>query len=98
MSSHKTQTKIKFCKKYKRINKTIANMIFRNTHKSQVKMFETIGVLIIFFILLSIGISVYFMLQKSSYAKDTEQRRQLQAFSTVQKMLYMPELDCINVF
>ena len=60
-------------------------------------MFETIGVLIVFFILLSIGISVYFMLQKSSYSKEALQRRQLQAFELVQKMLYMPELDCVNV-
>lgn len=62
--------------------------------KSQLKMFETIGVLIVFFILLAIGMSVYFFLQKASYSKDLEHTRQLEALGLVQKMLYLPELDC----
>lgn len=57
-------------------------------------MFETIGVLIVFFILLGLGISVYFVVQKSSYAKDTEQRKQLEGLTISQKMMYLPELDC----
>jgi len=62
--------------------------------RAQLKMFETIGVLIVFFILLAIGMSVYFFLQKASYAKDIEHTRQLDALALVQKMLYLPELDC----
>ncbi|MBI4140579.1 hypothetical protein HY485_01945 [Candidatus Woesearchaeota archaeon] len=62
--------------------------------RAQLKMFETIGVLIVFFILLAIGMSVYFFLQKTSYAKDIEHARQLEALALMQKMLYLPELDC----
>ncbi|MBI4141409.1 hypothetical protein HY484_00620, partial [Candidatus Woesearchaeota archaeon] len=62
--------------------------------RAQLKMFETIGVLIVFFILLAIGMSIYFFLQKASYAKDTEHTRQLEALSLIQKILYLPELDC----
>lgn len=71
--------------------------LFFNSSKGQLKMFETMGVLIVFLILLTIGVSVYFTLQKSSYTKDALNRQQLQSFELVQKMLYMPELDCINV-
>lgn len=62
--------------------------------KGQLKMFETIGVLIVFFILLAIGISVYFVIQKSSATKETVQRQQTEGFKIAQKMLYLPELDC----
>lgn len=57
-------------------------------------MFETIGVLIVFFILLGIGISVYFAIQKSSYQKETQERKSTEALTTAQKMFYLPELDC----
>lgn len=62
--------------------------------KSQLKMFETIAVLIVFFILLTIGMAIYFTLQKSQGKQELEQQRQLRAQSIVQRMLYLPELDC----
>ena len=57
-------------------------------------MFETIGILIVFFILLGLGISVYFVVQKSSYAKDAEQRKQIEGITITQKIIYLPELEC----
>ena len=64
-------------------------------HKhAQLKMFETIGVLIVFFILLGIAMSIYFFLQKTSYAADQQHKQQLETFALIQKMLYLPELDC----
>lgn len=85
-NTHKSQIKPKF---------SLVNLTFINTHKSQIKMFETIGVLMVFFILLGIGFAVYFSLQKVSYTKDVAQKRQLESFSLVQKMQYLPELECI---
>ena len=71
-------------------------LFFTNMHttKAQIKMFETIGILIVFFILISIALSLYFFLQKTSYTKDLENQRQQNTLMLIQKMLYLPELDC----
>jgi hypothetical protein len=62
--------------------------------KAQIKMFETMAVLIIFFFLLVGGAAFYFQIQKSSVQKDLEKQAQLRSFQVVQKALFMPELDC----
>jgi len=62
--------------------------------KAQIKMFETIGVLVIFFFLLVAGAAFYFQVQKSAIQSDIEKQEQLKAFQVVQKALFLPELDC----
>lgn len=57
-------------------------------------MFETIGILIVFFILLGIGVAIYFNVQKASNQRELVRQQQLQAFAQSQKLLYLPELDC----
>lgn len=57
-------------------------------------MFETVGVLVIFFILLAIGISFYFGIQQSTLQKERIQAGQQHALQVVLKSLYLPELDC----
>ncbi len=57
-------------------------------------MFETIGVLIVFFFLLAIGSVIYFGVQKSALAKEKVKASEQYAFQIVLKSLYMPELDC----
>ncbi len=61
---------------------------------AQIKMFETIAVLIVFFFLLVIGAVFYFNVQRSSLSRELEKMSELQSLQTVQKALYLPELDC----
>jgi len=62
--------------------------------KAQIKMFETMGVLVIFFFLLVGGAAFYFQIQKSSLQRDIAAQEQLRSFQIVQKALFLPELDC----
>lgn len=62
--------------------------------KAQIKMFETMAVLVIFFFLLVGGAAFYFQVQKSSLQREIEKQEQLQSFQVVQKALFLPELDC----
>ena len=62
--------------------------------KAQIKMFETIAVLIVFFFLLFTGSIFYFAAQKSALQKEKTAASEQYAFQIVLKALYMPELDC----
>lgn len=62
--------------------------------KAQVKMFETIAVLVIFFFLIAFGLTFYMMISKSSAKKAHERFLQLQAIQTVQRLSTLPELEC----
>ena len=62
--------------------------------KAQVKMFETIGVLIVFFFLLITASVFYFRAQSSALEKERFIAGEKYAFQIVLKSLYMPELDC----
>lgn len=62
--------------------------------KAQIKMFETMGVLVIFFFLLVAAASFYFQIQKSSLQRELDKQAQLRAIQVVQSALHMPELDC----
>ena len=67
----------------------------RNTkRKAQLKMFETVGVLVVFFFLLGTGSIFYFGVQKSSLQKEKLKASEQYAFQIVLKSLYLPELDC----
>ncbi|MEM3154652.1 MAG: hypothetical protein QW165_03760 [Candidatus Woesearchaeota archaeon] len=62
--------------------------------RGQIKMFETIGVLIVFFFLLFTGSIFYFSAQKSALQKEKVKASEQYAFQIVLKSLYLPELDC----
>jgi hypothetical protein len=57
-------------------------------------MFETVGVLIVFFFLLVTGSVIYFSAQRSALQKEKIKFSEQYAFQIVLKALYMPELDC----
>ena len=67
------------------------------TMKAQVKMFETVGILIVFFFLLVFGVSFYSLMQKSSFEKETEKNIQLESVKVAQKIAYLPETECAIV-
>ncbi len=63
--------------------------------KSQIKMFETIAVLVVFFFLIVFGVSFYFVLQRTSYNRQVERNAQLISVQLSQKISDVPELDCV---
>lgn len=66
-------------------------------NKAQVKMFETVAILIVFFFLLIFGVSFYTLMQKSGIEKEAEKNIQLKSITIAQKTAYLPELDCAIV-
>jgi len=67
---------------------------FAGPRRAQIKMFETVGVLVVFFFLLIIGSVFYFGAQKSALEKEKIKASEQYAFQIVLKSLYLPELDC----
>jgi len=63
-------------------------------NKAQIKMTETIAVLIIFFFLLVFGFSFYTKIQKTSISRDAERNADLKAIALAQKAAFLPELQC----
>ncbi|MEM2915896.1 MAG: hypothetical protein QXT19_00855 [Candidatus Woesearchaeota archaeon] len=62
--------------------------------KAQIKMFETIGVLVIFFFLLVSGAVFYFKMQESAFQKELAKQAQLRSLKAAQRAVFLPELDC----
>ena len=57
-------------------------------------MFEAVGVLAIFFILLGIGATVYFKIQESAARKELARQQELAALQQAIRVTWLPELDC----
>jgi hypothetical protein len=66
----------------------------KTKRKAQIKMFETIAVLVVFFFLLVFGVSFYFVLQRSSLNRQIERNSQITSVEFTQKISDLPELDC----
>ncbi|MBW2993068.1 hypothetical protein KY317_00665 [Candidatus Woesearchaeota archaeon] len=62
--------------------------------KSQIKMTETIGILVIFFILLLFGIIFYAQYQKSSIKKQETLFLEKQAVASSLKTIFLQEIRC----
>jgi len=62
--------------------------------RGQIKSFETIAVLLVFFFLLVFGVIFYAQFQQSSLKRQIDQNRQIHVVNTALKIANMPELDC----
>ncbi|HLF54895.1 MAG TPA: hypothetical protein VI612_04190 [Candidatus Nanoarchaeia archaeon] len=62
--------------------------------RAQIKMFETVGILVVFFFLLATSSAFYFGAQKSALQKEKMKASEQLAFNIALKSLYLPELDC----
>lgn len=62
--------------------------------KSQIHMMETVLVLIVFFILIVLGFSLYAMFFRGSLKVEKEEILQLGAVGIAQKVQFLPELQC----
>ena len=65
-----------------------------NSRNGQVKMFETIAVLIVFFFLLVVSASVYFSIKKGMVKQEAQEFIEEKNLQLTQKILTLPELDC----
>ena len=66
----------------------------RNSRNAQVKMFETIAVLIVFFFLLVASAAVYFSVQKVLFKQKVQELSEERNLQLTQNILALPELDC----
>jgi len=62
--------------------------------KSQINMFETIAVIIIFIFLLGIGFVIYASVHQSNLEKAISKDRAMRAQKVAERAFYLPELDC----
>ncbi|RLE48361.1 hypothetical protein DRJ25_00030 [Candidatus Woesearchaeota archaeon] len=62
--------------------------------KAQMRVLESVAVLIVFFILMVIGSSVYFGMQNSKLKKDRVVFEDSEALRALVKLQSLPELDC----
>lgn len=62
--------------------------------KAQVKMFETVGVLVVFFMIMSLGFVFYFFVFEHTSTGETERQLALHNIQTVHTALSLPELEC----
>lgn len=62
--------------------------------KSQMQMMETVMILIVFFFLLVIGLVFYANIQIGAAKEDLKKYNDLKAIENMQKLLFLPELQC----
>ncbi len=66
----------------------------KTNRKAQIKMFETIAILIVFFFLVAFGMVFYSQMQKSGMKSEFEEIYELRSMNTVQLVNYLPEIQC----
>ena len=62
--------------------------------RAQIKMFETVGVLVVFFFLLAIGVVFYFNAQESAMEQELKKQILMRSLQSAQSATFLPELDC----
>jgi len=66
------------------------------SHRSQIKMFETIAILVVFFILVLFGFMFYARVQKGTFETEIEETTVLKSIDVSGKVSLLPELQCIQ--
>jgi len=62
--------------------------------KAQIRLFESMAVLVVFLLLLGIGSVVYFKFQRASIEREVMESENVRSLQLFQRALYLPELDC----
>lgn len=65
-----------------------------NTKKAQIKMFETIAVIIVFFFILVFALVYYNGTQRREIQNMIDEDKQLRAIEIIKIVTYLPELQC----
>jgi hypothetical protein len=71
-------------------------MPFHLLKKSQMQMMETVMILIVFFFILVIGLVFYANVQIGAAKDDLKKYNELKAIGNMQKLLFLPELQCVG--
>ena len=66
----------------------------RKSQRAQVRMFESIATMFVFFILLVFGFTFYARMQEANMYSKIEERRQLRIVELAEKIKNLPELGC----
>ncbi len=62
--------------------------------KAQLKMMETIAIMIVFFILLALGFGFWYKMTKASAVQEEEKLSALKIVQITQRAIFLPELQC----
>ena len=62
--------------------------------KSQIKLFETIAILIVFFFIVAFGLVFYSQMQSRGVKSELQERYELRSMNTAQLANYLPEIQC----
>ena len=62
--------------------------------KAQMKMFETISILVVFFLLLGIGLVLYTAFQKDASQESISMQQDARAARTARMLISLPEIQC----
>ena len=70
------------------------NKINKKNRKAQMKMGETIAVLLVFFILLFFGIMFYSKMQTNKIRETVQEMEEKESIDVAQQIQFLPELKC----
>lgn len=62
--------------------------------KAQIKMFENVAVMIVFFFLLVLGFRVYYSYQEQALSEELRDILETRTFQLVERLTALPELEC----
>ena len=66
----------------------------REKRRAQMKMGETIAILFIFFMFVIFGFIFYAKISRTTYITELEEKNELAAIQSAQKIAYLPEVQC----
>jgi hypothetical protein len=61
---------------------------------SQIKMFETIAILVVFFFIILFGFMFYSRIQESTFQAELEEKSALKTIEMAEKISFLPEIQC----
>lgn len=59
-------------------------------------MFETVAILVVFFIIVGIGFIYYSSISKTMAKREATERAELKSIETAQRLTYLPEIKCTS--
>lgn len=76
---------------------SLLNKIFVKNSNAQLKLFESMAVLIVFIVLVAFGSNFYFASQRADIERESSRFEQLRAVEIALSALFLPELSCTVV-
>jgi len=64
--------------------------------KSQIKMFETVAILVVFFFIIAIGFAFYASISKTLISREAAEQADLRSIQFSEKITFLPEIKCTS--